>query len=47
VKAVVFERIGAPLAVRDVPAPALGTGEVIVDVFADRVLSYAGEVFGG
>jgi alcohol dehydrogenase len=46
-KAVVFERIGAPLAVRDVPAPALGTGEVIVDVFADRVLSYAGEVFSG
>jgi alcohol dehydrogenase len=47
VKAVVFERIGEPLVVRDVPAPALGAGDVIVDVFADRVLSYAGEVFSG
>jgi alcohol dehydrogenase len=47
-KAVVFERIGAPLMVRDdVPPPALGTGEVIVDVFAAGVLSYAGEVFDG
>jgi alcohol dehydrogenase len=46
-KAVVFERIGAPLLVRDVPAPALGTGEVIVDVFAAFVLSYADEVFAG
>ena len=46
-KAVVFERIGEPLVVRDVPAPALGAGDVIVDVFADRVLSYAGEVFSG
>jgi alcohol dehydrogenase len=46
-KAVVFERIGAPLVLRDVPAPVLGTGEVIVDVVAARVLSYAGEVFDG
>ncbi|MDQ2780102.1 MAG: zinc-binding dehydrogenase [Pseudomonadota bacterium] len=46
-RAIVFEAIGAPLKVGDVAAPALGTGEVIVDVFADRVLSYAGEVFGG
>ena len=46
-KAVVFDRVGAPLAFRDVPDPLLGTGEVIVDVFADRVLSYAGEVFSG
>jgi alcohol dehydrogenase len=46
-KAVVFERIGAPVAVRDVPTPVLGTGEVIVDVFAAFVLSYAGEVFAG
>lgn len=46
-KAVVFERIGEPLALRDVPSPVLGTGEVIVNVFADRVLSYAGEVFAG
>jgi alcohol dehydrogenase len=46
-RAVVFEQIGAPLAVRDVPAPTLGTGEVIVDVFANAVLAYAGEVFSG
>ena len=46
-RAVVFEKIGAPLQVCDVPAPTIGTGEVIVDVFADRVLSYAGQVFGG
>lgn len=46
-KAVVFERVGAPLVVRDVPAPTPGTGEVIVDVVAARVLSYAGEVFSG
>lgn len=46
-QAVVFERIGAPLVVRDVPPPVPGTGEVIVDVLAARVLSYAAEVFGG
>jgi alcohol dehydrogenase len=46
-RAVVFERIGAPLVLRDVPEPVLGCGEVIVDVVASRVLSYAGEVFGG
>ena len=46
-RAVVFERVGAPLVLRDVPEPRLGTGEVIVDVFADRVLSYACEVFAG
>ena len=46
-RAVVFERVGAPLMLRELPEPLLGTGEVIVTVFADRVLSYAGEVFGG
>lgn len=46
-RAVVFERVGAPLKLRDVAAPKLGTGEVIVDVFADPVLAYAGEVFSG
>ena len=46
-KAVVFERTGAPLVLREVPAPSLGTGEVIVDVVAAPVLSYAGEVFSG
>ena len=46
-RAVVFERIGAPLVLRETQEPTLGTGEVIVDVVADRVLSYAGEVFSG
>jgi alcohol dehydrogenase len=46
-KAVIFERIGAPLVVRDIPSPVLGAGEVLVDVCASRVLSYAGEVFSG
>jgi alcohol dehydrogenase len=46
-KTVVFERIGAPFAFRDVPPPSLVTGEVIVDVFAAFVLSYAQEVFSG
>ena len=46
-KAVVFERTGAPLVLGDMPPPVLGTGEVVVDVFAARVLSYAGEVFDG
>jgi len=46
-KAVIFEQFGAPLVVRDVPAPELGTGQVIVDVFAAFVLSYAVEVFSG
>jgi alcohol dehydrogenase len=47
VKAVVFERKGSPLVLRDVAAPTLGTCEVKVDVFASRVLPYAGEVFDG
>jgi alcohol dehydrogenase len=29
------------------PDPVLGTGEIIVDVVATRVLSYANEVFSG
>ena len=46
-KTVVFEHVGKPLVVRDVPPPAIGTGEVIVDVIACPVLSYAGEIFSG
>lgn len=46
-KAVVFERVGAPLVVRDMPAPKSGAGEVIVDVVANRVLSYARDIFSG
>lgn len=46
-KAAVLEAFGKPLSIQDVPPPILGTGEVIVDVFAAPILSYAGEVFSG
>ena len=46
-KAVVLEAFGAPLTCKEMPEPAIGTGEVIVDVVAAPVLSYADEVFSG
>ncbi len=46
-KAVVLKAFGTPLAVEDHPDPERGTGEVVVDVAASRVLAYAGEVFSG
>jgi NADPH:quinone reductase-like Zn-dependent oxidoreductase len=46
-KAAILKAFGSPLAVETLPDPVLGTGEVIVDVVATRVLSYAGEVFSG
>jgi alcohol dehydrogenase len=46
-KAAVLKSLGSPLAIETVPAPELGSGEVIVDVTASRVLAYAGEVFSG
>ncbi|GLR92011.1 zinc-binding alcohol dehydrogenase family protein [Bradyrhizobium iriomotense] len=46
-KAAVLKSLGTPLVIEDVPAPVLGTGEVIVDVVATRVLSYMNEVFSG
>jgi alcohol dehydrogenase len=46
-KAAVLKAFGVPLAVETVPDPVLGTGEVIVDVVATRVLSYANEVLSG
>jgi alcohol dehydrogenase len=46
-KAAVLKALGSPLAVEAVPDPVLGTGEVIVDVAATKVLAYAGEVFSG
>ena len=46
-KAAVLKSFGSPLVVEDVPDPFLGTGEVIVDVAAAKVLAYAGEVFSG
>jgi alcohol dehydrogenase len=46
-KAAVLKAFGTPLDIQSVPDPVLGTGEVIVDVVATRVLSYANEVFSG
>jgi NADPH:quinone reductase-like Zn-dependent oxidoreductase len=46
-KAAILKAFGSPLIIETVPDPVLGTGEVIVDVLATRVLSYANEVFSG
>lgn len=46
-KAAVLKSFGSPLVIEDVPEPVIGTGEIIVDVVATRVLSYANEVFSG
>jgi NADPH:quinone reductase-like Zn-dependent oxidoreductase len=47
VRAVVLTAFGSPLEQQELPDPVLGTGEVIIDVVASRVLSYAGDVFAG
>ena len=47
VKAAILKAFGSPLTVESLPDPILGTGEVLVDVVATRVLSYANEVFSG
>jgi alcohol dehydrogenase len=46
-KAAVLNAFGSPLAIETLPDPLLGTGEVIVDVAASRVLAYANEVLSG
>src|SRR5215217_8332907 len=46
-RAAVLKALGSPLAVETVSDPVLGTGEVIVDVAATKVLAYAGDVFSG
>jgi len=46
-KAAVLKAFGSPLVVEIVPDPILGTGEVIVDVVATGVVSYAAEVLDG
>ena len=46
-KAAVLKAFGSPLAIETIPEPVLGSGEVIVDVLASRVLAYANEVFSG
>jgi len=47
VKAAILKTFGSPLAVETLPDPALGTGEVIVDVVAAGVAPYSAEVFSG
>ena len=46
-KAAILETLGSPLAIRSVPDPVLGTGEVLVDVAACGVLPYTDEVLDG
>ena len=46
-KAAILKAFGSPLAIETMPVPILGTGEVIVDVVATRVLSYANEILSG
>jgi alcohol dehydrogenase len=46
-KAAILKEFGWPLVIETLPDPSLGTGEVIVDVVAAPVLSYANEVFSG
>ncbi|MBV8398675.1 MAG: zinc-binding alcohol dehydrogenase family protein [Acetobacteraceae bacterium] len=46
-KAAVLNEFGSPLMIEEVPDPKIGTGEIVVDVVAAPVLSYANEVFSG
>ncbi len=46
-KAAILKAFGSPLAIETLSDPALGTGEVIVDVAAARVLPYTNEVISG
>lgn len=46
-KAAILKSFGSPLVIEDSPEPVLGTGEVIVEIVATRVLSYMNEVFSG
>jgi D-arabinose 1-dehydrogenase-like Zn-dependent alcohol dehydrogenase len=46
-KAAVLKSFGSPLAIETAPDPVPGTGEVVVDMVAAGVLSYANEVFSG
>ncbi|WP_428392075.1 alcohol dehydrogenase catalytic domain-containing protein [Lichenicoccus sp.] len=46
-RAAILKDFGKPLSLDEVAAPGLGTGEVLVDVIAAPVPSYAGEVFSG
>src|SRR5689334_12053911 len=46
-KAAILKTFGSDIAIEDIAEPVLGTGEVIVDDAASRVLPYSNEVFSG
>jgi alcohol dehydrogenase len=46
-KAAVLEEFGSPLAIETLPDPVAGAGDVVVDVIAAGVASYAANVFNG
>jgi len=46
-KAAVLEAFGSPLTIETLPNPSPSAGEVVVNVVAAPVLSYAAEVFSG
>ena len=46
-KAAILKTLNTPLTIEQIPDPSAGTGEVVVDVVAAPVLSYAQEVFSG
>ena len=46
-KAAILKSFGTPLSLESAPDPAIGTGEVVVDVAATRVLPYMAEVLSG
>ena len=46
-RAAILKDFGRPLDIEDIADPIIGTGEVVVDVVAAPVLSYADEVFSG
>jgi alcohol dehydrogenase len=46
-KAAVLEKFGSSLTIKEIAEPVIGTGEVLVQVIAATVLSYAKEVFSG
>lgn len=46
-KAAVLETLDTKLVVKEMPEPTLGTGEVIVEVAAAKVLAYANDIFSG
>jgi alcohol dehydrogenase len=46
-KAAILKSFGSPLVVEAAPEPTLGTGEVVVDIAAAKVLAYARDVFSG